>query len=93
MSREKKARRIFNKEFKEEACRLVKEEEQGIRVTAKNLGLNEAMSEIKYAFIKNHLFEFPLSLMCQVLMASKSGFYSWNNSNRLSREAKKNTLS
>jgi putative transposase len=33
--------------------------------------------EVKYAFIADHRVEFDTELMCVVLKASKSGFYSW----------------
>lgn len=32
---------------------------------------------MKYAFMDQHRREFPLQLMCSVLLASKSGFYTW----------------
>jgi transposase len=34
-------RRVFNGEFKDEACRMVTDQGQSIRETAKNLGLSE----------------------------------------------------
>lgn len=33
--------------------------------------------EMKYAFIKDHRDEYDVALMCQVLDASRSGFYDW----------------
>ena len=33
--------------------------------------------EMKYAFIKDHREMFEVSLMCDVLEASRSGFYDW----------------
>lgn len=32
---------------------------------------------MKYAFIEKHTGEFPVVVMCEVLNASQSGFYSW----------------
>lgn len=32
---------------------------------------------MKYAFIKDHRDEFDVALMCEVLAASRSGFYDW----------------
>lgn len=37
------ARRIFTNEFKVEACRMVTDQGQSIRETAKNLGLSEGL--------------------------------------------------
>lgn len=33
---------------------------------------------MKFAFIKDHTFEFPVRDMCRVLAVSKSGFYRWS---------------
>lgn len=33
--------------------------------------------EMKYAFIKDHRDKFDVTLMCEVLVASRSGFYDW----------------
>ena len=41
--REKKERRKFSNDFKEEACKLVKGQGQNISVTANNLGLSPAV--------------------------------------------------
>jgi putative transposase len=32
---------------------------------------------MKYQFIDNHRFEFPVVKMCQTLKIAKSGFYYW----------------
>ena len=32
---------------------------------------------MKYAFIKDHRDKFDVTLMCEVLVASRSGFYDW----------------
>jgi len=32
---------------------------------------------VKYAFIRDHRDEFDVQIMCEVLIASKSGYYSW----------------
>jgi putative transposase len=34
---------------------------------------------VKYAFIQDHRKEFNVALMCEVLKASRAGFYSWKN--------------
>ena len=34
---------------------------------------------MKYQFIKDHRFEFPVQKMCQILGLSRSGFYEWRN--------------
>ena len=41
--KEKKERRKFSNDFKEEACRLIEEQGPNISTTAKNLGLSPAV--------------------------------------------------
>lgn len=41
---------------------------------------------MKYTFIKNHEYLFPIEKMCKVLQASTSGYYKWKSkpiSNRI----------
>ncbi len=44
---------------------------------------------MKYAFIKEHLEEYPVRLMCQVLDVHPGGFYAWRV-NPLSIRSKEN---
>lgn len=34
---------------------------------------------MKYAFIRDHLTQFPIEVLCDVLHASRSGYYAWSN--------------
>jgi putative transposase len=33
---------------------------------------------VKYAFIRDHLAQFPIEILCDVLQASRSGYYAWS---------------
>ncbi len=45
---------------------------------------------MRFAFIRDHVREFPVDLMCQVLDVSRSGYYAWHErppSRRVQRQA------
>lgn len=43
----------------------------------KSDGLLRQGAAMKFAWISNHAEEFPVDLMCTVLVASRSGYYAW----------------
>jgi len=47
---------------------------------------------VKYAFMKHYRQEFPLSLMCKVLKASRSGYYDWLGRGSSDRSLRKQKL-
>jgi putative transposase len=47
---------------------------------------------MKYAFIDEHRYEFPVELMCSVLRVSKSGYFDWCKRDHSRREAHRNGL-
>ncbi len=44
---------------------------------------------MRYAFVKDHMQEYPVRLMCKVLEVHPSGFYAWC-ANRLPTRSKEN---
>ena len=44
---------------------------------------------MKYQFIEEHKHEFPIVVMCGVLVVSESGFYAWRQASNLSTIAAK----
>ena len=47
---------------------------------------------MKYTFIKNHEFLFPIEKMCKVLEVGSSGYYKWKNKPISNRTARKNEI-
>lgn len=50
---------------------------------------------MKYGFIKNHEYQFPIEKMCQVLAVGSSGYYKWKRksvSNKLLLKEKKKQI-
>lgn len=47
---------------------------------------------MKYRFIQNHEYLFPIEKMCKVLQVSSSGYYKWKNKPISNRTLKKNEL-
>ncbi len=48
---------------------------------------------MKYTFIKNHEYLFPIEKMCKVLEIGSSGYYKWKNTSisfRTLRKKEKN---
>ena len=44
--------------------------------------------EVKYAFIRVHRGEFMITLMCEVLKVSRSGYYDWYRRDHSGKESK-----
>ncbi|MCF8002448.1 MAG: IS3 family transposase [Halanaerobiales bacterium] len=49
-------------------------------------------TEVIYGFIRDHSQEFPVTKMCQILVVSRSGYYSWLNRKPTQRELKNKQL-
>lgn len=47
---------------------------------------------MKYAWIQEHTPEFPVSVMCQVLHVSRSGYYAWQIRPASPRRLRQQTL-
>jgi transposase InsO family protein len=47
---------------------------------------------MKYAFIKNHEYLFPIEKMCKVLEIGSSGYYKWKNKSISNRTLRKNEI-
>lgn len=47
---------------------------------------------MKYRFIKNHEYLFPIEKMCKVLQVGSSGYYKWKNKPISNRTARKNEI-
>ena len=47
---------------------------------------------MKYRFIKNHEYLFPIKKMCKVLEIGSSGYYKWKNNSICNRTLKKNEI-
>jgi putative transposase len=47
---------------------------------------------VKFAFIKEHLTDFPVEISCQVLEVSRSGYYDWINRPPSSRDKRREEL-
>lgn len=47
---------------------------------------------MKFRFIKDHRFAFPVEKMCQTLKISRSGFYSWIGRDKSQRQMKNEVL-
>ena len=48
--------------------------------------------EVKYAFIRDHREEFEIAIMCEVLDASRSGFYEWLTRDPIAKDLKVESL-
>jgi len=47
---------------------------------------------MKYSFIKNHKYIFPIEKMCKVLEIGSSGYYKWKNKSISNRTLRKNEI-
>lgn len=47
---------------------------------------------MKYTFIKNHEYLFPIEKMCQILKVSSSGYYKWKRRKISNRELRKKEI-
>ena len=47
---------------------------------------------MKYTFIKNHEYLFPIEKMCKVLEIGSSGYYKWKNKSISNRTLRKNEI-
>ena len=47
---------------------------------------------MKYSFIKNHKYIFPIEIMCKVLEIGSSGYYKWKNKSISNRTLRKNEI-
>ena len=47
---------------------------------------------MKYSFIKNHKYIFPIEIMCKVLEIGSSGYYKWKNTSISFRTLRKNEI-
>ena len=47
---------------------------------------------MKYTFIKNHEYLFPIEKMCKVLEVGSSGYYKWKSKSISNRTLRKNEI-
>jgi len=47
---------------------------------------------VKYAWVRGHSGEFPVALMCRVLVVSRSGYYGWLKRRRSLRDKKRENI-
>ena len=47
---------------------------------------------MKYTFIKNHEYLFPIEKMCKVLEVGSSGYYKWKSKPISNRIVRKNEI-
>lgn len=47
---------------------------------------------MKYAWVREHRCEFPVALMCRVLVVSRSGYYGWLRRGQSSRDRKREKI-
>ena len=47
---------------------------------------------MKYVWVREHRCEFPVALMCRVLVVSRSGYYGWLKRGQSSRDRKREKI-
>lgn len=72
-------RRYYSQEFKDSAVKLVTEQGYSLSEAAVNPGIN-------FTRLRRWKKAYPVSLLCEVMQVSRSGYYAWKNGGPSARQ-------
>ena len=76
----KRTKKVYTREFKEEAVSLVLDQGYSSTEAANSLGVTSKAiyNWIKYDFIKTQRATYPINIRCKVMNVTRSVYYAWD---------------